>query len=227
MFAVQGVLAALHARGRRPDGRGQVVDVSLMESCFALLEGIVPEFDRLGLVRQPSGTNLPGLAPSNLFRSRDGVWIVIAANQDAVFRRLCAAMEQPELADDPRFAGHAERGERQEEIEGIVAEWASQHRGDEIVARLNDAGVVCGPLYTVADIFSDPQYQARGMLVEHVDPEHGSFVGPGVVPGFSETPGAVRWPGPARPGSHNDDVYGGLLGLGAPERAALAAAGVV
>ena len=126
MFAAQGILAALYRRDALGGGRGQVVDVSLMEACFALLESTVPEYDRLGIVRGPGGTGLKGVAPSNIFKSRDDKWMVIAANADNVFRRLCEAMGQPELADDPRFATHLARGENQEEIEGIVADWAGR-----------------------------------------------------------------------------------------------------
>jgi formyl-CoA transferase len=213
MFAAQGILAALYWRDALGGGRGQIVDVSLMEACFALLESTVPEYDRLGIVRGPAGTGLEGVAPSNIFKSRDGKWIVIAANADNVFRRLCEAMGQPELADDPKFANHLARGENQQELEGIVAEWAVQHDADEIDRVLNEAGVICGPIYTIADIFEDPQYRARGMLVEHEDPEFGTYIGPGIVPKFSETPGEVRWSGTWEEGSHNREVYGGLLGL--------------
>src|SRR6187551_110525 len=213
MFAVQGILAALYHRDVLGDGRGQVVDVSLMESSFALLESAVPEYDRLGIVRGPQGTNLKGIAPSNIFKSRDDKWIVIAANADNVFRRLCAAIDRPELADDERFATHLARGDNQEEIEGIVADWARLHDASEIDRVLNEAGVICGPIYTIADIFEDPQFRAREMLLEHVDPEFGEYIGPGIVPKFSETPGAVRWSATWREGSHNEDVYGSLLGL--------------
>jgi formyl-CoA transferase len=227
LFAVQGTLAALYHRDVLGDGTGQVVDVSLMESSFALLESIVPEYDRLGAVRQPSGTGLKGIAPSNIFRSRDDLWMVIAANQDGVFRRLCAAIGRPELADDPKFANHAARGENQEEIEGIVAEWAARHDAAEIDRILNEEGVICGPIYTVAEIFEDPQYRAREMLVEHVDPDIGTFVGPGIVPKFSDTPGEIRWPGARDQGSHNEEIYCGLLGLGEGELADLRDNGVV
>ena len=115
--------------------------------------------------------------------------MVIAANNDNLFRRLCDAMGRSELADDPRFATHLARGENQEEIEGIVADWARERDAAEIDRVLNEAGVVCGPIYTVAEIFRDPQYAAREMLVGHVDPEFGPYVGPGIVPKFSETPG--------------------------------------
>ena len=221
MFAVQGVLAALYHRDVLGGGRGQVVDVSLMEASFAMLESTVPEYDRLGIVREPAGTNLVGIAPSNIFKSRDDLWMVIAANNDNLFGRLCEAMGQPGLADDPRFATHAARGENQQEIEGIVADWAARHEAREIDRILNDAGVVCGPIYTVAEIFDDPQYRARDMLVEHVDPEFGPYIGPGIVPKFSDTPGAVRWSGTWKEGSHNEEIYCDLLGLTESELADL------
>ena len=227
MFAVQGILAALYHRDVLGGGRGQVVDVSLMEASFAMLESTVPEYDRLGIVREPAGTNLAGIAPSNIFKSRDDLWMVIAANNDNLFRRLCDAMGRPELADDTRFATHAARGENQEEIEGIVADWARERDAAEIDRVLNEAGVVCGPIYTVAEIFRDPQYAAREMLVEHVDPEFGPYVGPGIVPKFSETPGAVRWSGTWEHGSHNEEVYCGLLGLSDAELGRLREDGVV
>jgi succinyl-CoA---D-citramalate CoA-transferase len=213
MFAAQGVLAALYRRDCLGGGRGQVIDVSLLESSFALLESTVPDYDRLGIVRGPSGTGLKGVAPSNIFRSRDGKWVVIAANADNVFRRLCEAMGQPDLADDERYATHGARGEHQEELEAVVAAWALERDAAEIDSVLNEAGVICGPIYTIADIFEDEHYKARDMLLEHECEEIGPFVGPGIVPKFSETPGKVRWSGPWQEGSHNRDVYRGLLGL--------------
>jgi formyl-CoA transferase len=226
MFAVQGILAALYRRDAL-GGTGQVIDVSLLEACFALLESTVPEYDRLGIVRGPGGTGLQGVAPSNIFESKDGKLIVIAANADGVFRRLCEAIGQPDLADDPRFSTHLARGENQLEIEGIVAEWAGARDGAEIDRVLNDAGVICGPIYTVADIFEDPQYRARDMLVTHVDPEFGEYVGPGIVPKFSNTPCEVRWSAPWEEGSHNGEVYGDLLGRSDDELAELREAGVI
>jgi formyl-CoA transferase len=227
MFAAQGILAALYRRDALGGGRGQVVDVSLLESCFALLESTVPEYDRLGVVRGPGGTGLKGVAPSNIFRSRDGKWMVIAANADNVFGRLCAAMGSPELADDERFATHLARGEHQEEIEGIVAEWAGGLDAAEIDRVLNEAGVICGPIYTIADIFEDDHFRAREMLVEHEDPEFGTYIGPGIVPKFSETPGEVRWSATWEHGSHNREVFGGLLGLSDETLAELKAEGVL
>jgi formyl-CoA transferase len=226
MVAVQGILAALYLRDVL-GGSGQVVDVSLLESCFSLLESTVPEYDRLGIVRGPGGTGLEGVAPSNVFESRDGKRIVIAANADSVFRRLCAAMDQPELADDPRFATHGARGEHQMEIEAIVAEWARVHDAVELDRVLNDAGVICGPIYTIADIFEDPQFKARDMLLRQEDPEFGEYIGPGIVPKFSGTPCQVRWSATWEEGSHNRDVYGGLLGLSDEELGVLKEEGVL
>jgi formyl-CoA transferase len=210
MFAVNGLLAALYRRNDDTERRGQVVDVSLVDACFALLESVVPEYDRLGAVRQPSGTGLKGIAPSNIFRSRDGKWMVIAANQDTVFQRLCAAMRSPELASDPRFRTHVARGENQEAIEQIIAEWAAEHDAAEIDTALETAGVVCGPINTVADVFADPYFRERGLLVQHEHPELGPVTVPGVIPRFSDTPGGIRWVGHASPGADNESVYGEL-----------------
>lgn len=226
MFAAQGVLTALLARART--GRGQVVDAALSESCLALLESTIPDFSRTGLVRGPGGTRLDGLAPSNLYRCADDRWLIIAANQDTVFARLCTAMDRPELVDDPRFATHTARGRHQDEIDAIVGDWAGQHGADDLTELLEDAGVVVGPVNTVAEVVDDPQFRARGMLVEHFDERIGADVlGPGVVPVLDGTPGSVRWAGPPRPGTHNEEVYGGLLGLSADERTELEAAGVI
>jgi crotonobetainyl-CoA:carnitine CoA-transferase CaiB-like acyl-CoA transferase len=226
MYAVQGILAALYRRDAL-GGAGQVIDVSLLESCFSLLESTVPEYDRLGIVRGPGGTGLQGVAPSNIFESSDGKLIVIAANADNVFRRLCDAIGRPELADDQRFATHLARGDNQEEIEGIVAAWAKERTAAEIDRLMNDAGVICGPIYTIADIFEDQQFQARDMLLKHVDPEFGEYVGPGIVPKFSGTPCELRWSATWDEGSHNRDVYGGLLGLSEAELAQLEEEGVL
>ncbi|HST25752.1 MAG TPA: CoA transferase [Gaiellaceae bacterium] len=213
MYAAQGILAALYRRDALGYGKGQVIDVSLLEAAFSLLESTVPEYDRLGIVRGPGGTGLKGVAPSNIFKSRDDKWVVIAANADGVFRRLCEAMRQPELADDARFSTHLARGDNQTAIEEIVQEWAGARDASEIDRVLNDAGVICGPIYTIADIFEDEHYRAREMLLEHEDPEFGPYIGPGLVPKFSGTPSALRWSATWDEGSHNADVYCGLLGL--------------
>ena len=210
LFAVQGILAALVRRGADPEHRGQVIDVSLVDACFALLESVVPEYDRLGAVREPSGTGIRGVAPSNIFRSNDGTWMVIAANQDTVFERLCTAIGQPELGSDPRFCDHRARGDNQELLDQIIAAWASRHDAQEIESLLNEAGVVCGPVNTIADVFAHPYFRERELLLEHEDAVLGHFIGPGIVPRLSETPGRVRWTGPLEPGTHNTEVFGEL-----------------
>jgi formyl-CoA transferase len=227
MFAAQGILAALYKRDALGFGRGQVVDVSLLESSFALLESMVPEYDRLQIVREPQGTNLKGIAPSNIFKSADGKWMVIAANADKVFGRLCEAMGRPELATDPKFADHLSRGEHQDEIEGLIADWAAGRDAAEIDRILNENGVICGPVYTIADIFQDEHFWARDMLVKHEDPEFGEYIGPGITPKFSETPGEVRWSATWEEGSHNREVYGELLGLSEGELVGLKEEGVL
>ena len=216
MFGAQGALAALYRRG--VTGRGQVVDVALTESCLAVQESTIPDYDLAGVVRGPSGTRLDGIAPSNIYCSADGSWVVIAANQDTVFVKLCKAMGHPELATDERFATHLARGRNQDELDRIIGAWAAVRQPAEIIETLCPAGVVAGPINTVAEVIKDPQLQARGMLVEHYDERVGrNVLGPGVVPLLSESPGCVRHAGPAHPGEHNDDVYLGLLGKTADE----------
>jgi formyl-CoA transferase len=226
MFAVQGALAALYRR--MVTGQGQVVDAALTESCLAVQESTIPDYDVGGVVRGPSGTRLERIAPSNIYPTADGSWVVIAANQDTVFRRLCAAMGQPELATDDRFANHVARGRNQDELDKIIGDWAATKHPHEIIETLSAAGVVAGPINTVAEVVDDPQMRARNMIVEHYDERIGRHVlGPGVVPQLSATPGGVRNAGPARPGQDNDDVYAGLLGKTPAELEALKAEGVL
>lgn len=226
MFAAQGALAALYRRS--VTGEGQVVDAALTEACLAVQESTIPDYDVGGVVRGPSGTRLEGIAPSNIYRSADGSWVVIAANQDTVFRRLCSAMGQPELATDDRFVDHVARGRNQDELDKIIGDWAAQRQPDDIIETLSAAGVISGPINTVAEVVRDPQLRARGMLVEHYDERIGrNVLGPGVIPVLSETPGGVRNAGPARPGQHNAEVYGDLLGLAAEEIADLETRGVL
>ena len=212
MFAAQGALAALYRR--TVTGEGQVVDAALTEACLAVQESTIPDYDMGGVVRGPSGTRLEGIAPSNIYRSADGSWVVIAANQDTVFRRLCEVMGRPELAVDERFVDHRARGIHQDELDTIIGQWAAIRQPGEIIETLSAAGVIAGPINTVAEVVHDPQFLARGMLVEHFDERIGrNVLGPGVVPVLSESPGGVRFAGSARPGQHNTEVYSGLLGL--------------
>ena len=226
MFAAQGALAALYRRS--VTGEGQVVDAALTESCLAIQESTIPDYDVGGVVRGPSGTRLERIAPSNIYRTADGSWVVIAANQDTVFRRLCKAMGQPELTTDDRFATHVARGRNQDELDKIIGDWAADKQPGDIIAELTAAGVVAGPINTVAEVVDDPQLRARGMLAEHFDERIGRTVlGPGIVPRLTATPGTVRNAGPAEPGQHNRDIYTGLLGKTDAELDALRAEGVL
>jgi formyl-CoA transferase len=226
MFALQGVLMALYWRATAA-GKGQDIDVSLVESCFALLESTVPEFDVAGTIREPSGTGLARLVPSNIFRSADRRWVVIAANTDALFRRLAAAMGTPELAEDPLFATHHARAENQDRIEALIAAWAATLEAEAIDGRMAEHGVPAGPIYSIEDIFADPYFREREALVETEDPEVGRYTAPGVHPKLSRTPGSVPAAAGWRPGGDNADVLGGLLGLDAERLAELAERGIV
>jgi formyl-CoA transferase len=226
MFGAQGAMAALYRRS--VTGHGQVVVVALTESCLAIQESTIPDYDVGGVVRGPSGTRLEGIAPSNIYRSADDSWMVIAANQDTVFARLCTAMGRPELAGDDRFATHGARGRNQDELDKIISAWAAERQPADIVETLSAAGVIAGPINTVAEVVEDPQLWARGMLVEHYDERiQRNVLGPGVVPVLSESPGGVRSAGPARPGQHNNDVYVELLGKTAAELEELRTEGVL
>jgi len=226
MFAVQGVLMALYHRDVG-GGPGQVVDASILEGCFAMLDSTVPEYGKLGVVRGPSGSRIANASPSNTYRTRDGRLVVIAANADGIFRRLCAAMGRPELADDDRFASHWARSQNDAELDALVAAWALERDAAEIGRLLDEAGVVTGPVYSIADIFGDPHVQAREMLCRVPDPELGDLVMPAPVPKLSETPASIRWPGGWDLGQHNDEVYGELLGLDSAELGRLRGAGVI
>lgn len=226
MFAAQGALAALYRRS--VTGEGQIVDTALTESCLAIQESTIPDYDVGGVIRGPSGTRLEGIAPSNIYQSANGSWVVIAANQDTVFRRLCSAMGLPELAGDDRFANHVARGRHQDELDKIIGDWAAGRQPDDIIATLSEAGVISGPINTVAEVVNDPQLQARGMIADHWDERvERNVKGPGVIPVLSVTPGSVRSAGSARPGQHNDEVYSGLLDLSAEELTTLREQGVL
>ncbi|MUL63822.1 formyl-CoA transferase [Mycobacterium sp. CBMA 234] len=226
MFAAQGALAALYRRS--VTGEGQVVDTALTESCLAIQESTIPDYDVGGVVRGPSGTRLEGIAPSNIYQSANGSWVVIAANQDTVFRRLCQAMGRPELGTDERFVDHLARGRNQDELDKLIGDWAAQREPHDIIATLSEAGVISGPINTVAEVMEDPQLQARNMIADHWDERvQRNVKGPGVVPVLSESPGTIRNGGSAQPGQDNDEVYGRLLGLDAAQLAALCEEGVL
>lgn len=225
LFAFEGLMMALYWRDTL-GGKGQVVDAAITESCFAVLESALPEYDKCGVVRSPSGTGLANVVPSNIYPTRDGKYAVIAANLDPMFRRLCAAMGQPELADDPRFVSHKARGDHAELLDGMIADWTRTMTIEELSAALDGHGVVNGPIMSIADIAADPHYRARGMIQEFADPRFGTLAVPGIAPRLEATPGRIDWLGPADVGAHNREVYG-ALGLSAEELDALGTQGIV
>lgn len=191
--AFQGIVLALYARDARGAG-GQVVDASITDACFALTESLVVEYEKTGTVREPTGPRLPRIAPSNVYRSKDDIWVVIAANHDTLWRRLAALMGRPELGDDPRFVDHHARGEHEDLLDEIIGAWAVKYTADELDRMVNDAGVVCAPVYSARDIAEDPFFEERGLLVRVDDEVHGSIRVTGVVPKLSGTPGTIRRP---------------------------------
>ncbi|UWQ22064.1 CaiB/BaiF CoA-transferase family protein [Jannaschia sp. W003] len=222
--AAMGVLLALQDRHRT--GRGQVVDSAIYEAVLGLTESLVAEYDAGGHVRERNGSSLPGIAPSNAYPARDGKDVVIGANQDSVFRRLCEAMDRPELADDPRYATHRARGENQAELDDLIADWTRTVDAAEIVERMAAGGVPVGLAYTAEDMLADQHFAARRSIVHVEDPKRGRTLAmQNVFPRLSRSPGAVRGLGPAL-GEHTDTILAETLGYDAARREALRADGV-
>ena len=211
LASLHGVMGALMAllRVKTGQGEGQVVDVSLVESVFNVMESLVPEYDLLGHVRERSGGALPGITPSNTYPTRDGGFVVIAGNSNPIFRRLMATIGRPDLADDPALRDNDGRAARAEMIDGTIADWSRARTVEEVLAALDAADVPAGRIYSVADIVADPHYRAREMILQAELPGGAKVKMPGIVPKLSETPGAVRWPGPAL-GADTDAVLADL-----------------
>ena len=224
LHAVMGALMAV-LRVKTGQGQGQVVDVSLVESVFNLMESLVPEYDLLGHVRSRSGGALPGIAPSNTYPTRDGAYVVVAGNSDPIFRRLMLAIGRTDLADDPAFAHNDGRAAQATLLDAAIAGWTSARPIDDVLVALEAAAVPAGRIYSAADIVADPHYQARDMLLSAQLPDGTHVKMPGIVPKLSATPGQVRWQGPAL-GAHTAELLG-ELGFDAGQIAAMRAAGVV
>ncbi|RAR58204.1 formyl-CoA transferase [Onishia taeanensis] len=218
LHAALGTMMALHQRERT--GHGQVVDSSIFESVLAMMESLVPEYARAGKIRERSGSVLKGIAPSNAYPARDGRNVIIGANQDTVFRRLCEAMGQPTLADHPDYATHRARGEHQQAIDDVIAGWTQQHDAQQIVDHLADAGVPAGLVFRAPDMLEDPHFQARKAIVEVPDHHGKPLPMQSVFPRLSSTPGSVRHVGPIL-GEHTESILSDWLGLNAEALAAL------
>jgi succinyl-CoA---D-citramalate CoA-transferase len=224
-FGTLGAVTALYHREAH-GGRGQVVDIGIYEGVLALMESTIPEYVLTGHVRGRTGSVLPFVAPSNIYPTKDGDYILIAGNADTVFGRLAEAIGHPEWTEDERYATHHARGEHQEELDDMISDWTKERTADEVSEAMAEAGVPAGKVFTAEDMVEDPHYQARENVVTIEDPEIGPFPMQNVVPHLSETPGKIRWTGP-KLGQHNDVVYGELLGLSEEERNELRERGVI
>ena len=224
IFATLGGLMALHARERT--GRGQVVDSAIYEAVMGVMESLITEFDVVGYVRERTGALIPNVAPSNVYPTSDGVGVLIAGNQDTVFKRLAAAMGKPELGEDPRFATHAARGVTQLELDELIAEWTVTLDSEKLTAVLEEHGVPTGRIYRAKEMLEDSHIAAREAIIKIAHPLFGDIRMQGAFPKLSDTPGEVRWVGPEL-GEHTDAVLTELLGYDDAKVASLKASGVV
>lgn len=222
LYGVIGVLLALQERAR--SGEGQEIDVALYESVFAMMESLIPEYDAFGYIREPAGSALPGITPSNSYPCKDGSYVLIAGNGDSIYKRLMSLIGRDDLGNDPRLAQNDGRSQHAELIDGAIAEWTTQRGRDEVIEALKSARVPAGYPYTAADIVSDPHYLARQMI-EQVQTSVGPLKVPGVLPKLSRTPGRIGTGGPQL-GEHNDDILAGL-GLSAEQVAGLRERGII
>ena len=224
MFASIGTLTALHARTHT--GKGQIVDSAIYEAVLGVMESLIPEYVLGDYIRERTGAILPNVSPSNVFPTSDGQMVLIAANQDTVFSRLAEAMGRPELAEDERYSTHSARGEYQEQLDGLIAEWTATLASADLYDLLLEHGVPTGRIYRAPEMLEDAHFAAREAIVKPEHPELGEFPMQNVAPKLSDTPGEVKWVGP-KLGEHNDEIFGDLLGLTDERVTELRDAGIV
>jgi formyl-CoA transferase len=224
LHAALGVMMALHAV--KTTGKGQVVDVAIYESVLAVMENLVTEYQLTGHVRERSGSILPGIAPSNAYPTLDGDLVVIGANQDTLFDRLCEAMGRPDIAANPEYQGHAARGRHQAELDSIIGAWTGSLPTADVLRLMDEYKIAAGLVYRAPDMLEDPQFAARESIVETPHPVFGSVKMQNAFPKLSDTPGAVRWPGPAL-GEHTEAVLRELAGYSEVEVADFRVRGVI
>lgn len=211
IHAALGICLALIQRAKPDCGEGQVIDVALYESIFNLMEGIVPEYDGAGVIREPSGTTVTGIVPTNTYRCDDGKYVVIGGNGDSIFKRLMVAAGRSDMAENPEMADNAGRVVHEEEIDEALSLWCQAHSSTHILNTLEEVRVPVGPIYSVEDMMVDPHFQARGMF-EQVEIDGKPLKIPALLPKLASTPGRTDWPG-QDVGSHNDEVLRGILEL--------------
>ncbi|WP_042349845.1 CaiB/BaiF CoA transferase family protein [Bacillus massiliigorillae] len=226
LYAVIGTLMALRARDQDENRKGQMVDIALYESVFSLLEGILPEYDLMGIERERTGSTLPGIAPSNTYECADGKHIVIGGNGDKIFQRLMTVIGREDLANHPTYSSNQGRADNAEFIDTVIEGWTKRYSLEEAQRILDNASVPVGPIYGIEDIVKDEQYKVRDMLREIVLPDGKKALVPGIVPKLSETPGDIEWTGPAL-GAHNEEVFKEYMGFSAEELKKLKEQGVI
>jgi crotonobetainyl-CoA:carnitine CoA-transferase CaiB-like acyl-CoA transferase len=223
-YGCMGVLAALHHRSQT--GKGQIVDAALYESVLQVMEGLVPEYAHEGVIRERSGSILPGIAPSNVYICKDGEYM-IGANKDSLWQRLAEAMGRPELGTDERYATHLARGQNQLELDELINAWTKALTVDEVDALMISYSIPAGRVYRAPEMLADPHFKAREAIIEVETERFGKLKMQGAFPKLSATPSGVRSPAPSLVGQHNEEVYGQLLGMSGIEIAELKAAGAI
>ena len=216
LHGVIGVMMALRHREQQ-GGVGQEVDVALYESVFNMMESLLPEYSKFGVVRQPSGASMPGIVPTNAYLCRDGRYALIAGNGDSIYKRLMEAIGREDLATDPNLANNVGRAANAERIDAAISAYTEQYPLDDVLEAMNKAGVPAGKSYDAADIAQDPHYQARDMILDATLPDGSVVQVPGIVPKLSQTPGQITRPAPEL-GQHTAEVLEGL-GIGVAQQA--------
>lgn len=225
LHAALGVAMAIIERANNQRGEGQVIDVALYEAVFNLMEGVVPEYSGCGAVREPSGTTVTGIVPTNTYRCADDKYVIIGGNGDSIFKRLMTTAGREDMASNPAMADNAGRVKHEVEIGQALGDWCRSLDSAEVIARLEQARVPVGPIYNVEDMFKDPHYQARGMF-ERVEIDGKTLSIPALVPKLNATPGKTEWSGP-KLGEHTESVLQDIAGLDQSEISALAEKGVI
>lgn len=223
-YGCMGILAALHHRSQT--GQGQVIDAALYESVLQVMEGLVPEYDHGGFIRERSGSILPGIAPSNVYTCKDGEYM-IGANKDSLWQRLAEAMGRPELGNDERYATHLARGHNQIELDILINAWTVTMTVDEVDALMTAFSIPAGRVYRAPEMLADPHFKAREAIIEIETERFGKLKMQGAFPKLSATPSGVRSPAPSIVGQHNVEIYVGLLGLAADDLGRLQAIGAI
>ncbi|GIS85551.1 MAG: CoA transferase [Woeseia sp.] len=225
LHAAMGVMLAYIQREKDPNGKGQVVDTAIYESVFNLMEAVVPEYSGCGAIREPSGSTITGIVPTNTYLTSDDKHVIIGGNGDSIFKRLMIAIGRPDMAEDPRFEHNQGRVENEKEIDAAIEKWTREHTSDEILTTMDEVSVPAGPILSVEDMMNDEHYIARGMFQE-VEANGRTLHIPAMLPILTETPGSTEWPGPEL-SEHTEEVLTELLGKDEGEITQLREDGVV